>query len=347
MINWTARAASLLLGLLGALGCGPSALQLRLQRENAELRKDLAQQRQQIADLRVRMQMDEARNRVLIDLVQGLTSDPEHADGIRLKPAHQSLAALDADTERLIATVQHSREDMEALRAQRKALSDELAQAKHTIEDARAEEAQMNARLSEFRALLARLAPLIDRGELEVRIADQRLVLQLPEAALFESGQSHITRDGQGVLDGLAEALRSVEMREFQIGGHTDGTAPRSGRFQNNWQLSAARAIEIMQYLSWRGVPKQRLSAAAYGDTQPLADESTPEGRAKNRRTEIVLLPNSEELPDLSALNDLVHKPEPQSRSDQPVPGVTPEDDQPVPINTALSALPELPVPAP
>lgn len=295
--------------------CGPSANEVRLRHETDELHKDIADQQQYIADLKLRVQMVDARNRVLIDLVQGLTSNsgpqPQEAgaQGQPL-PAHASLQALDKDLEVLVASVQHSREDIDALRAQRQALADELAQAKRIIEESRAEQAKVAARVAVFRDMMDRLEPLIAQGALQVRIVKSRMVLQLPEAVLFASGDANLTTSGKTVLDSVARVLEGIRERDFQVGGHTDSSTPRKGRFSSNWQLSAVRALNVMLYLIDRGVPKAHLSAAAHADTEVIADESTPEGRQANRRMEIVLLPNLEDLPDLAALSELVNKPE-------------------------------------
>jgi chemotaxis protein MotB len=304
-----------LLCLATITGCGPSAQELTCVNESDELRKELAEQRQYNTDLKQRVQIVDARNKVLTDLVRGLTGNAERrADGDSnaiLQPAHSSLRALDKDLEALVASVQHSRDDMDAERAQRAALAQELAQAKQAIEGSRAEEAHINARAQTLRDLLAKLSPLIESAALDIRLLRNRLVVQLPEAVLFESEDANITKSGKAVLDQLAEVLKSAGDREFQIGGHTDGAPTRPGRFRNNWQLSSVRALNVMLYLIDRGVPKPRLSAAAYADTQPIAADSTPEGRKANRRIEIVLLPNLEELPDLSALSELLSKPKP------------------------------------
>jgi chemotaxis protein MotB len=295
--------------------CGPSANEVRLQHATDELHKDIADQQQYIADLKLRVQMVDARNRVLIDLVQGLTSSAgaqphEAALQGQPQPAHASLQALDHDLEVLVASVQHSREDIEALRAQRQALADELAHAKRIIEESRAQEAKIAARVAVFREMMERLEPLIAQGALQVRIVKGRLVLQLAEAVLFASGDANLTTSGKTVLDSVARVLENIRERDFQVGGHTDSTAPRKGRFASNWQLSAVRALNVMLYLIDRGVPKAHLSAAAHADSEAIADESTPEGRQANRRTEIVLLPNLEELPDLAALSELLSKPD-------------------------------------
>jgi chemotaxis protein MotB len=322
MNNATATAATLAALCLAAISCGPSANELRLQNEADELHKDVAEQKQYNADLKLRIGLVDARNRVLIDLVKGLTRnaepDAQSQPQATLLPAHASLQALDKDMETLIASVQHSREDMDAVRAQRQALADQLASAKHTIEDSRADETRSDARVAAFRNMLAQLAPLIERGDVDVRILKGRMLLELPEHVLFESNDGDLTVAGKSVLERVAQVLQMVGERDFQIGGHTDGATGRRGRFSGKWQLSAVRALNVMLYLIDRGVPKARLSTAAYGDTQEIADDATAEGRAANRRIEIVLLPNLDELPDLSALADLLKQPAPAASPPPP-----------------------------
>ena len=94
--------------------------------------------------------------------------------------------------------------------------------------------------------------------------------------------------------------LRQIPDREFQIAGHTDNTPMRGG---DNWQLSTARAVTVLRFMVQSGVPANRLSASGYADTQPVATNDTDEGRGQNRRIDIVLLPNLNELPDLSTLD--------------------------------------------
>ena len=96
--------------------------------------------------------------------------------------------------------------------------------------------------------------------------------------------------------------LASIQNRDFQIAGHTDNKPIKSARFPSNWELSTARGVAVTRFLAANGVPETRLSAAGYADTQPVASNDTPEGRAQNRRIEIVLMPNLDELPDLSSL---------------------------------------------
>jgi chemotaxis protein MotB len=310
MNNRLARHTAALLSLT-LFACGASSHEVRLRGVNDELNKELAEQKQHNLDLKQRVQIVDARNRVLTDLVTGLTSAERRnaGDASAADSAHASLQALDKDLEGLIASVQHSREDLDAERAQRAALAQELARAKQAMETTRTQQAHVSARAHTLRDLLVQLSPLIESAALDIRLWRNRFVLQLPEDTLFESDDANITKPGKAVLNQVANVLKSASNREFQIGGHTDSQPARSGRYRNNWQLSSIRALNVMLYLVDRGVPKPRLSAAAYADTQPVADETSAEGRKANRRIEIVLLPNLEELPDLSALSDLLSKP--------------------------------------
>jgi chemotaxis protein MotB len=128
------------------------------------------------------------------------------------------------------------------------------------------------------------------------------MVVELAENILFDSGKSDLKAEGKTALTEVASVLASIAGREFQVTGHTDNVPIKSAKFPSNWELSTARAVTVTRYLSENGVPAERVSAAGFAETQPVASNDTPEGRAQNRRIEIVLMPNLEELPDLSAL---------------------------------------------
>jgi chemotaxis protein MotB len=296
---------------LCAGACGPSEQELLLRSERDALQRQLAEVRQHNDDLKLRMQLAEARNRVLTDLVHGLTSDGS------LGEAETSLTSLDKNLQALVESVRHSKQDMEAQRAQRKSLEGELGEARRVIEETKAAQADATARAEALRSMLAQLSALIDHGDLDVRIVDNRMLLQLPEAVLFESNDARVKRTGKVVLDRVAEVLLAMPSRSFQIAGHTDALPVRYGKFHDNWELSAARAIDVTQHLIARGVPKKRISAAAHADTVPLTQGQNPAQRRQNRRIEIVLLPNLDELPDLSQLEALLQKDAPKPTGDK------------------------------
>lgn len=172
------------------------------------------------------------------------------------------------------------------------------------IEEMKAKERQAQQRLATFRSMVERFQKMIESGKLRVRIVRGRMVVELAENILFDSGRADLKAEGKTALTEVATVLASIADRDFQIAGHTDNLPIKSAKFPSNWHLSTARAVTVAMYLAQGGVPPARLSAAGYADTQPSATNDTPEGRQQNRRIEIVLMPNLDELPDLSKLKD-------------------------------------------
>lgn len=179
---------------------------------------------------------------------------------------------------------------------------DKIASMQAALAKAKEREEQAQARLATFRSMLSQLKSMIDSGKLSVSIVRNRMVVQLPEAVLFPSGSDKLRKEGSAVLAELGPVLASLTGREFQVGGHTDNVPIRTKRFASNWDLSVARAVNVTELLIGSGLEPTRVSAAGYADTQPVASNDDPEGRSLNRRIEIALLPNLDELPDLSAL---------------------------------------------
>ena len=115
------------------------------------------------------------------------------------------------------------------------------------------------------------------------------LAMQVEGGVLFAPGSAELTPEGKTALDDVAAAIRDLP-NPVLVEGHTDDV-PISGRYADNWELSTARAIAVLHYLSGqRGVSTSRLSAAGYADTHPIAPNDTAQGRARNRRVEIVVL---------------------------------------------------------
>lgn len=110
------------------------------------------------------------------------------------------------------------------------------------------------------------------------------------EGVLFDAGSADLRPEGRAVLDGLAATLNGIP-NKLSIEGHTDNRPISNLRFPSNWDLSSARASTVLRYLTdVHRLPAARLSAAGYGDTQPVAGNDTNSGRAKNRRVDIAVL---------------------------------------------------------
>ena len=214
------------------------------------------------------------------------------------------IAELEAQGGETGASLDQCKKDRENLNKLVKGYSGEINAMEAALAEAAAREAQAAKRLEEYNSMLKQLKSMIDSGKLKVRIVRNKMVIELPEAVLFASGSAKLKKEGVRVLAELGPVLASLKGREFQVGGHTDNKPIRTKRFPSNWELAGARAIDVGELLIEYGVPGNRISAAAYADTQPVESNDTAEGRAKNRRIEIALQPNLDELPDLSSFDE-------------------------------------------
>lgn len=193
-------------------------------------------------------------------------------------------------------------EQMRSLGQNVNTLTEARAALEAELQAARRREEQAQSRLAAFRRMLEQFREMIASGQLRVRIVRGKMVVELPEGVLFDSGSAELKDSGKATLQRIAQVLAGIENREFLVAGHTDNIPIRGRRFPSNWELSAARGVAVARFLADNGMPASRIAAAGYADQQPVAANDTDEGRAQNRRIEIVLMPNLDELPDLSSL---------------------------------------------
>lgn len=147
---------------------------------------------------------------------------------------------------------------------------------------------------AELAPLRASLGAIVQaHGELsdfDLNVDARGLVLSLPEAGSFPSGQADPTADAQAVLADIGRVLATVP-NAIRVEGHTDDVPMQSARFASNWELSTARATRVVELLVARaGLPAGRLSAAGYAEFRPRVANDSPEHRARNRRVDIVVL---------------------------------------------------------
>lgn len=133
--------------------------------------------------------------------------------------------------------------------------------------------------------------------DLTVTMKDGKVYVSLSEQLLFASGSAKVDPKGAEALSKLAEVLRANTDINVMVEGHTDTIPIRTSNFKDNWDLSTARATSIVRLLTATyNVPSPRVQASGRGEFVPIASNATPEGRAKNRRTEIILVPKLDEL---------------------------------------------------
>jgi len=236
-------------------------------------------------------------------------SDEQVAAENRVRELEQQLAdantareGLDRRLNEMTTTNSAMTERLRALGQNVEGLQSDLNRTQRALTELQERERQAQARLATFRQMIDRFRAMIASGRLRVRIVRGRMVVELPDNILFESGEAELKDAGEAALAEIVEVLKTIPGREFQVAGHTDNVPIRSRRFPSNWELSTSRAVAVAKFMIERGLEGGRVSAAGHAETAPVASNDTPEGRQQNRRIEIILLPNLDELPDLSSL---------------------------------------------
>jgi chemotaxis protein MotB len=221
-------------------------------------------------------------------------------------PLRQTRARLEADlggaradlksaSERERALAEHVKQDEERLSK----LSGERDQVESELKQTVAEKEKIEAELKRVQGELSqKLEPEITSGNIRIRRRGQELVLDMTDDVLFDKGQAEVSEGGQAVLQQIARSLLELTAYGIQVAGHTDSTRVVSAKtqehFATNWELSSARATNVVRFLQERGkIPGARLVAAGFGEYRPAASNATEDGRRKNRRIELLLLPSA------------------------------------------------------
>lgn len=216
----------------------------------------------------------------------------------------------DSSNARLANELARARGDAQTSETKTKAQQDQIDVLTHMVDELTRERTALGtaldrtkaqARAAEFRAqvfrtLALRLKKMTDAGSLSFSLRDGRMVLSLPNDVLFDSGSSTLSKPGIEALKQVAAVLRELPKRRYQVAGHTDDVPIQTAQFPSNWELSTARATRVVKLLADEGVPQGVLSAAGYGEFDPVAPNDVAPSRARNRRIEITLVPNVDEL---------------------------------------------------
>ncbi len=284
----------------------------RLHSQIAELTQQLALEKSsrrdtedQLANLRASLsqaEQEKSRLRKLLDEGTGNSTAAQQ----RIQGLQGSLEDQKQVSQRALSQVELLNQQISALRSQIAALQDALDVSQKKDEKAQVKIADLGRRLN---VALARRVQELNRyrsdffGRLReiladrnnIRIVGDRFVFQ--SEVLFSSGSADISDGGKKELGKLASVLLDIAGQipsdigwVLEVDGHTDDVPlSGNGKYKNNWELSAARATSVVEYLISQGVPPKRLVAAGYGQYQPIAEGDTPEARAQNRRIELKL----------------------------------------------------------
>ena len=213
-----------------------------------------------------------------------------------VQAANERIAKQKAEIEAIEAKLAETRGELKLYADVKGDLEKALKASKAELDELRKARAQAEARAAQYRKLTAKLAAMVRSGKLTVQIRNGKMVIQLPDNVLFDPGRAELKDGGESALSEVAAILKDFN-RQYLIAGHTDNIPIKSGRYDSNWELSTARAVEVVTFLQEQGVPPDKLAAAGYGEFDPVASNETKESRALNRRIEIILMPNLDELP--------------------------------------------------
>lgn len=209
---------------------------------------------------------------------------------------HESRTALDETSHRLTEKMTEAAD-----------LQDDMVRMSEALQELAQKQARAAQALDSYQDLVSKFQALIDAGTLEVKVIGGRMVVELATDILFTPGSATLNADGREAISEVALVLASIPEREYQVAGHTDNKPIHTERFPSNWHLGAARAIAVADVLTEAGLAPERLSAASFADFRPANTNRTPEGRAANRRIDIIVVPDLSTLPgydDLQALSD-------------------------------------------
>ena len=130
----------------------------------------------------------------------------------------------------------------------------------------------------------------VAKGQLKISMESRGLVISLREASFFASGDDTVYPGAYPSIEKIAQAIRQLP-NPVRLEGHSDAVPIHNSRFHNNWELSAARSVAMLELLTSRfGVSSGRMAVVGYADTMPVESNDTEEGRAHNRRVDIVIL---------------------------------------------------------
>lgn len=242
----------------------------------------------------------------------------------RLLAAEDNINKLQSDSARLAQRINLLENNLNQLEGARASLQQQLAatrsEAASRLEDASTQLNMSQQQIAAQQQRLEQLQNLIEQqrrntqalrskindalvgfnsNELTVSTKNGKVYVSLQENLLFPSGSAEVNPKGKQALSKLAEVLNNNTNINVEIEGHTD-SIPIRGRYADNWALSVARSTEIVRILTQTyNVDPTRVTASGRSSYEPVESNETPEGRAKNRRTEIILEPKLDELMQL------------------------------------------------
>ena len=266
--------------LLSASGCVAESTYMKKVREADGFSKELAELQQTHKKLVLENSTLKTRFNRLTEDAAVLADEKKQLEGI-----------IKGKSDTLTKNISDLRQQVAELKAENKKLADDVAELQKVKEEKVKEVEEVSGTYDQ---LLANMKNEIAKGQVTISELKGKLTVNMEAAILFDSGRADVKPEGLEILSKMVETLKKVSDKTIRIEGHTDTVQITGGlarTFPTNWELSAARAINVTKFLQQQGIDPRNLSAAAFAEHKPVADNGTKEGRAKNRRIEIILVP--------------------------------------------------------
>ena len=256
------------------------ALQAKSAAREQALNSELTTERQHAASLDEALKSEQAKASAQAEEIARLNSELEAAKKTQLEQQRQ-ITEMVHDSSKLKSSIHEMEAALAALNEQKR---------------------QTEARIAEYRKLLASFQALIDAGKLKVKVVNGRMIVELPSDVLFASGSIELSETGKTSIAEIGAILATMKDRQFEVDGHTDDQPIKTARFPSNWWLASGRAIAVSEILIKSALSPTAVNAASFGEFRPIASNATPGGRAQNRRIEIVLVPDLSKVPGFEDL---------------------------------------------
>ncbi len=272
-----------------------------LEKEKEQMATALTEARNEARDLATKLAGEQAQVAALREdkqkLMSGTTTAQEEIARLqkrageletqmaRVADLTKRLEERDRELGKLQASIEQEKERLRAEEAEKARLEQERA----------AKEAEIQRLTKTHEDLTKSLQAEITKGDIKIQQVRDRLTINMVDRVLFDSGQAQVKPAGVKVLKQVSDILKKVNDKQIRIEGHTDNVPIRGKlkeRYPTNWELSTARATNVVRYLIEEGgVDRATLSAVGYADNRPVASNDGEDGRSANRRIEIVLYP--------------------------------------------------------
>lgn len=278
------RASLALCLAIGLTGCVTQGTYQKKENEAKALTGSLQTLQQQYDNLVAENGVLKSRLEKLQATADGLAKDKE-----KLSADKKDLEkVLTAKSDTLSKSNADLRQKINDLETENGRMKEEIA----TLQKAKEEAVQKTSKT--YEDLLDKMKQEISQGQVTISELKGKLTVNMVDAVLFDSGKAEVKPEGLQVLQKVIDILKGVKDKAIRIEGHTDNVqiiGALTKKYPTNWELSAARAINVARFLQQQGIDPASLAAVAYGEYKPVAANDSDEGKAKNRRIEIILVP--------------------------------------------------------